>query len=421
MEVRTGKTLTALNTAELFGSKSVLFLTKKKAIEGVKKDFETFGFTFDLEVWNDESLHKKTGDFDLVIHDEHHRFGSFPTPSKRAKLFKTKFSNLPMIVLSGTPFAESYSQVYHQFFVSDYNPFKYDTFYEFHKNQNLPEVYQKINGYDKKDYSAKRINLKNYYRYNFLYKLIKNDPFYLEKKIEIIQNFKRDLIKIVKYEERIEKFIEPYLIKYTQKKAGFASKIRETVLFCDMQPSTLNLVKKLKKDLVYESGENVILADTGVKLMQKLHQIWSGTVKTEDGEGIVFDFSKARFIQENFKFKKIAIFYKFKAELKMLQDFFGSKLTTDLEDFNTTDKWIALQIVSGREGISLRNADCLVFMNIDFSAVSYWQARDRLTTKDRLENEVYWIFAHGGIEHKIYKTVIQKKDFNLRVFNMLKD
>ena len=31
MEVRTGKTLTALNTAKLFGASSVLFLTKKKS------------------------------------------------------------------------------------------------------------------------------------------------------------------------------------------------------------------------------------------------------------------------------------------------------------------------------------------------------------------------------------------------------
>jgi len=32
MEVRTGKSLTALNTAQLYGAKRVLFLTKKKAI-----------------------------------------------------------------------------------------------------------------------------------------------------------------------------------------------------------------------------------------------------------------------------------------------------------------------------------------------------------------------------------------------------
>ena len=41
MEVRTGKTLTALNTAQLFGAKNVLFLTKKKAIGSIKKMLAT--------------------------------------------------------------------------------------------------------------------------------------------------------------------------------------------------------------------------------------------------------------------------------------------------------------------------------------------------------------------------------------------
>jgi hypothetical protein len=70
-----------------------------------------------------------------------------------------------------------------------------------------------------------------------------------------------------------------------------------------------------------------------------------------------------------------------------------------------------LQIVSGREGISLKSAEHLVFYNIDFSAVSYFQARDRLTTMDRKENTVFWIFARGGIEYNIYKRVLSKKDY----------
>ncbi|HUT86222.1 MAG TPA: hypothetical protein VMW66_05245, partial [Elusimicrobiales bacterium] len=89
---------------------------------------------------------------------------------------------------------------------------------------------------------------------------------------------------------------------------------------------------------------------------------------------------------------------------------------TDLGEFNTTDKNIALQIVSGREGISLKNADYLVFYNIDFSATSYWQGRDRMTTKDRLKNKVYWIFSEGGIEQKIYRQVIKKKSFTSSIF-----
>jgi len=72
--------------------------------------------------------------------------------------------------------------------------------------------------------------------------------------------------------------------------------------------------------------------------------------------------------------------------------------------------------VSGREGISLKNADYLVFYNIMHSAVSYWQARDRMTTMDRTYNKVYWVFADGGIEDKIYKVVKSKKKYTTNIF-----
>ena len=84
--------------------------------------------------------------------------------------------------------------------------------------------------------------------------------------------------------------------------------------------------------------------------------------------------------------------------------------------FNTTPRSIALQIVSGREGISLRKAEALVYYNIDFSATSYWQSRDRMTTKDRLYNKIYWVFSKTGIEKQIYKAVVKKKDYTLNHF-----
>jgi len=176
-------------------------------------------------------------------------------------------------------------------------------------------------------------------------------------------------------------------------------------------------VKKLERDLVVEGANEVILGDTPVKLMQKLHQLWSGTVKFESENRMVIDYSKAEFIMNRFEGTKIGIFYKFKAELDALMDTFGpDNLTSDLDEFNATDKSIALQIVSGREGISLKNAKYLVFYNIDFSAVSYWQARDRMTTIDRLYNKVYWIFSRGGIEDKIYSAVKSKKNYTLNIF-----
>jgi hypothetical protein len=183
-----------------------------------------------------------------------------------------------------------------------------------------------------------------------------------------------------------------------------------------MLDATYKVADLLKKSLVVEGKDEVILADTPVKLMMKLHQIYSGTVKFESGASQVLDYSKASFIRDRFKDNKIGIFYKFKEELNALKEVYGDDLTNDLVEFEGTSKSIALQIVSGREGISLKQASCLVYYNIDFSATSYWQSKDRMTTKDRLENDVYWIFSKGGIESKIYNAVKNKKDYTLNHF-----
>lgn len=374
-EVRCGKTLMALETARLFGANKVLFLTKKKAISSIIGDYNDFNYAqyFSIEVINDESMHKLTDDYDLVVHDESHRFGSFPKPGVGAKTFKKMFASLPMIFLSGTMSPESYSQLYHQFWVSNASPFrKYTNFYKW-ANDFVKIKKKYLGSHEVNDYSdADR--------------------------------------------EKVMSVIKDYVITFTQEQAGFSSEIEEEILYVQMNSLTYGMCSKLKKDLVVEGKEEVILADTPVKLQQKLHQMYSGTVKFESGKSLVFDLSKAEFIKNRFSGNKIGIFYKFKAELDALKEVFKDNLTTDVDEFNSTDKSIALQIVSGREGISLRNADYLVFYNIDFSATSYWQARDRMTTMDRKFNKVYWIFAQGGIESHVYKQVLNKKNFTLSHF-----
>ena len=130
VEVRCGKTAIAMELCKLYGAKNVLFATKKKAISSILDDYAEFAYNFNITVVNDESLHKVNEDFDLVIHDEHHRFGAFPKPNKVAKIFKEKYGHLPMIFLSGTPSPESHSQWFHQFWVSNHSPFKYSNFYK---------------------------------------------------------------------------------------------------------------------------------------------------------------------------------------------------------------------------------------------------------------------------------------------------
>ena len=375
MEVRTGKTLTSLSIADPIAN-NVLFVTKKKAISSIQKDYELLKPGFSLLVINYESLHKLPKDsWDVVILDEAHSMGAFPKPSKRAKQVRDliRKQKCKVILLSGTPTPESYSQMYHQVYAIPGNPFiEYKNFYRF-CDDYVNVTSRKINGFDIKDYSGG----------------------------------KKEILDLMK----------PYTIAYTQAEAGFESKIEEEILTVRMKPITYSLCSRLKKDQVIEGADEVILADTGVKMMTKLHQMYSGTVKFESGNSKVIDTTKAEFIKDKFSNNKIGVFYKFKEELNALMEVFGDDLCTQLDHFdNGNYKIIALQIVSGREGISLRNADFIVFYNIDFSATSYWQARDRMTTKDRKFNKVYWIFSEKGIEHDIYKAVSQKKNYTLSHF-----
>ena len=376
MEVRTGKTLTALGVAEKLGINNLLFVTKKKAIGSIEADYKKLMPSYQITVINYESLHKVEGEFDFMVLDEAHTMGAYPKPSKRTKLIKEiiQSQNPYVVLMSGTPTPESFSQIYHQVYACMENPFnQYKTFYKFAKEY--------VNVTQRMFHSMPSNN-------------------YDDGKPEIL-----DMMK-------------PYMISYTQKEAGFKSQIKEHVLKVKMSDLTYRFVKEMSEHRLIEGKktQEVILGDTNVKKMSKIHQLFSGTVKLENGTRMITDLSKARFIRTEFKNKKIAVFYKFKAEYEALKQVYGDGITDDLNEFDATSKNIALQIASGREGISLKKADCLVYYNIDFSALSYWQSRDRMTTKDSTVSDVYWIFAEKGIETRIYKTVINKKDYTLKHF-----
>ncbi len=375
MEVRTGKTLTSLSIAQRLSCSDVLFLTKKKAISSIEQDYKLLKPYYDITVINYESLHKiKQTGWDLVVCDEAHTLGAFPKPNKRAKQVKEilRRSNPYVILLSGTPTPESYSQMYHQLYGISNSPFnRFKNFYAFAREYVMIKQ-RKINGMFINDYSKG-----------------------LKSIIDDIASFK---------------------INYTQKSAGFKTETNEKILYVKLHKMTTNLISRLKKDRVVEGEGEILLADTPAKLMTKIHQLSSGTVKFESGNAITIDNSKAKFIHKYFNNKKIAIFYKFTQEYKALKEIYKDKITNDLEEFKSTDKCIALQIVSGREGISLKEASCLVYYNIDFSATSYWQSRDRMTTKERTHNNIYWIFSEGGMEDDIYKAVVKKKDYTLSHF-----
>lgn len=379
MECRTGKTITALVAAHKYGCSRVLFLTKKKAIQSVMADYEALrssnAVSFDLDVFNYESAHKaKEGRYDLCILDEAHSLGAYPKPSNKTKLTKQLCKGKPIIFCSGTPTPESYSQLFHQMWVSDFSPWKqYSSFYKWAKVYVM--VKQKmIGGTMHNDYSSARKQL-------------------------------------------IDETTAFLFRSYSQIDAGFSTNIVERTLKVRMSDVTFEYIKTMHKDRVIQVGGHDVLGDTPAKLMSKLHQLSSGTIIAEDGEHLTIDTSKADYIRREFAGQKIAVFYVYQSEADLLHAAFPN-WTDDPEKFQTsTDLVFVCQVRRAREGVRLDSADALIFFNLEYSYLSYEQGRNRLVSKEReAPANVYFLVSDCGIEGHIMKAVHSKQDFTLSYY-----
>lgn len=374
MEVRTGKTLTALSIAEDYSN--VIFITKKKAIQSIEDDYTVLAPPYNLTVINYESVHKVKGRFDLAIIDEAQALGAFPKPAKRVNKIKRLVFDLPVIYLSGTPSPESYSQLFHQFFVSRFSPFiEYRNFYQWARDFiDIKKKY--IGSMQVNDYSHAKIG-------------------------------------------KIRRIIEPYFLTITQEDAGFKSLVEE--YFINVPPISIcaTIAEDLKRDKASEftfCGQTYqVILRSPADLINKLSQLAGGTIIPDGHEdGIIFGFNKMNEIATHFKGQKIAIFYKYRAEGDLIRQFLtlnGIPYTDNPEQFNQEDCTFVGQFLSCREGINLSGADALVCYNIDFSATTYFQVRARHQhINKKRPSPVYWINS-GIIEKQVYKAVTKKKNF----------
>lgn len=372
MEVRTGKTITALETARKYGATKILFVTKKKAIKSIEADAAHYPM-LDVDVMNYESLHKVSGQCDLIVADEAHGLGAFPKPSKRTIELKKLAEGKPIIFLSGTPTPESYSQIYHQFHVSSFSPFR--------------------------DY-------KNFYKWanDFVFKKTR---YVLNRQLNDYSHARKEMI---------DQHTKHLFISYTQEQAGFDVAVTEKVLFVPM-PQIMPLINMLHTDKFINIEGHEILADTTVKEMTKIQQLCGGSVLDETGEPVIIDYTKAMFIRDYFNGQKIAIYYKFKAEYDILSSVFTNH-TSEPEVFQKSTDMVYLgQFQSSREGIRLDTADAIVFYGIDFSFLSYEQSKNRIISKERKKEAVlYWVFCAGGIEERIHQMVKNKQNYTSSYF-----
>ena len=395
LETRVGKTPVSLVAAERYFARrgdevrEILFCTKKgiiPAIEKTAKELRDSGLlTAKLTVMSFDSLHHVSWQYGRVlIIDEAHSFGAYPVPAKRALQLRALTELVPVILLSATPTPESYSQIFHQLWACNCNIFAH---------------------------------FKSFYHWAAVFVDIKEKPINRNDFVKDYSKAKWNLI---------QPMIEPITIAFTQEDAGFNYTVVKVRIFaCDVPDYVKALIaefRKPRKPMDSEESNLVTVEFEGKKIsaespaarMSKVHQLCSGTVINDDGEGMIVSTHKiAQLDHVLHSYGKIAVYYKFVAEYEMLKTFYGDRLTSDAQEFeNSAGLIYAGQFQSKREGIDLKSAAAIVFFNIDHAFLSYEQTKNRMQSIDRKNApELVMLFSEKGIEERIYKVVGKKKNY----------
>lgn len=364
MEERTGKSLTAVLVAEKCEQvDTVLIVTKKRALDGWYDTLKKFKHTKAYTVINYHQVNKLTDKFDLVLLDESHNYiSAFPKVGKLWKDVKKLTGFVPVVYISATPYGQGPQQLYHQFALSSWSPWKvHKNFYDWFRVYGKPYSIE-ING----------INIPQYDR--------------------VDSDFALNCVKHL-------------FVTATRQELGFEHEPTDVVHDIQLSENTRAVYNELVKHDLVELSIGMLICDNASKLRTSLHQIEGGTIKVEDCRYVLSNTEKVDFILDKFGDKKsLVIMYNYIAEKQKLEQHFK--------------KALILQATSYAEGIDLHKYQDLVIYSQDFSTARHTQRRARQSNQKRDKPiNVHFLLVRGAISGQVYKTVsLNKKNFVDSVF-----
>lgn len=351
MGMRTGKTITSLSIANEMQCRNVLVLCSNKNVErAFAETIDKCGFQMNLDISTHHpiTINKFSNQmYDCIIVDEAHNFKAYPQTNSRQKALRNivlsnrkKGNNPYIILLSGTPTPESYSDLFHQLWSVGKETHK--NFYLFAKEfVNVKE---------------KRVNATQ---------IIKD---YSDCKQEYLQS------------------LEHLFVVVSQENAGI--KTQKNFIQYKTNNNITELISELISTKTLAINDTIIYADNNSREMQIIRQLCGGFVYKDDKTYIEVSTAKIKAIKELMnKYKKILIYYYYQAEREILLKHLQDKVTEDLDIAKNSDKHFIAQMTSMREGITFPECEAIIYYNIDFSAITFLQSQERasLHHKDKVD------------------------------------
>lgn len=370
-EERTGKTLPAIILQEQIGSKYVLILTKKKALDGWRQTLNSYQPNFKYLLTNYHQAKKiKKDKFTSAIIDEAHEYLSgFPKQSQTQKTVKSLVFDLPITYLSATSNAQGYHLLFHQFDISKYSPFA---------------------------------QFKNYYQWWNKFG-ISNTIWLYGKSVEQYNKIKPEVWDLVKH----------LFITKTRSEIGFEHEPEDVLHYIELAEETKYAYNSLQKDKVIELRGKDFVCDTSAKLRASLHMLEGGVLKDKkvrkNKKGLLKEYpiymvlinnEKVNYILDKWGDEpNIVIMYNYIAEREKLETVFKRAKI--------------LQATSYAEGVDLSMYDHLIIYSQNWSTAKHSQRRARQANINRKDPiKVHFLLVKNAISDQVYKTVsVNKANF----------
>lgn len=360
MEERTGKTITALLTAEKSLAVNILVVTKKKAEADWKKVLADSLWTKEYTLTTYHQLHNLViKEFDIILLDESHNYiSSFPKPGKIWNQLKPICKDTPIIYISATPHAQGMQMLFHQFALNTWSPwYKHTNFYSWFRMYG-------------KDYTVE------------------------------INGIKVPQYDKLKDEKLVKDCVQHLFITKTRDELGFEFEPEDLLHYIELADNTRAVYNTLVEDELIELSVGMLVADNKSKMRTSLHQLEGGTIKIDNDYFVLSNSEKIDYILANFgDVESLVIMYNFKAELTKLQAVFS--------------KALILQATSFAEGVDLSAYKDIVIYSQDYSTARHTQRRARQCNMKRdTPITVHYLLVKKGISEQVYKTVsVNKRNY----------
>ena len=183
---------------------------------------------------------------------------------------------------------------------------------------------------------------------------------------------------------------------------------------CELGPKARKLYRTLERDFIADLEEGRITAVNALSQLLRLQQVTSGYARTEDGQDVEVDTTKAELLAdllEDMGKEPVVVFARFKHDLEVFHrvarrlgrpSYEISGARKELSLWNEVGGVLAVQIQSGGLGIDLTKARYAVYYSLGFSLGDYLQSRARLHRHGQERPvEIIHLVTAGTVDEKV--------------------